>query len=205
MAAPNGGPTGRKFTNADVLAVFSEENRRQVGKIELSAKEVTEILNGKVLPQDKTVTRQAVDTRLNDLEGSELVRSKHGRSYLYRRPDDIERLFSEPTHTPAPAGGGGGGRRDSENEFHMSAASIVSNLGNSQTIIAGVIVLALGTFLAASPLFLAVQPVQAVFFGIFVSLLGAFTIAIAAVAQLAQISEPSESAAKTGHTREEQT
>lgn len=193
MGAPNSGPSGKKFTNSDVLAAFNEENRRRVGKIELTVKEVTEILNEKILPDGTTVTRQAVDNRLNKLVGDKLVRSKHGRSYLYRRPDDIERLFSEPTHTSAPAGGGAPPNERGK-EFQMSSTSFLANLGNNQTVLAGVFVMILGTFLVASPLFLAVQPIQSVFFGIFVLLLGAFTIAISAVAQLAQMTESADNA-----------
>jgi hypothetical protein len=106
MAAPGSGPTKRKFTNGDVMACFTEEHRRQVGKIELSAAEITEILNEQVL-EDTEVTRQAVSKRLKDLEGGKIQRHQHGRSYLYTRSDDLDRLFREPepvTTAPAPGG-----------------------------------------------------------------------------------------------------
>lgn len=109
MAAPNSGPGARKFTDDDVLAAFDEEQRRSVGKIELSAKEVTELLNEQILPEETTVTRQAVDKRLKEMVGDKLARAQHGRSYLYRRPDDIDRLFRPEVADTGPAPGGKGG------------------------------------------------------------------------------------------------
>lgn len=109
MAAPNSGPGARKFTDDDVLAAFDEEQRRSVGKIELSAKEVTEILNEQILPEETAVTRQAVDKRLKEMVGDKLARAQHGRSYLYRRPDDIDRLFRPEVADTGPAPGGKGG------------------------------------------------------------------------------------------------
>lgn len=194
MAAPDTGPSAKKFTDSDVMAVFDEENRRHVGKIELTAKEVTEILNEGILPEGTTVTRQAVDSRLNDLVGDKLVRSKHGRSYLYRRPDDIDRLFSDKPQTPPPAPAGGGGGGEFQNSMDLNTTSLISNLGNSQTIWAGVAVMLLGGFLVSTPLFVPFQGTQTVLIGLFVALLGAFTIAVAGVAQLAQVEEKSDPA-----------
>lgn len=101
MAAPDTGRTERKFTNSDVAEVFAGPHRRELGKIELSAKEVMEILNEEVLDEDTTVTRQAVDKRLNNLvdespDGAnwELVRKKHGRSHLYYRDSDLDKIFT---------------------------------------------------------------------------------------------------------------
>lgn len=116
MAAPGSGPTKRKFTNDDVMACFTEEHRRQVGKIELSAAEITEILNEQVL-EDTEVTRQAVSKRLKDLEGDKIQRHQHGRSHLYTLEDDLDRLFREPepvTSGPAPGGSAGGGEPPQE-------------------------------------------------------------------------------------------
>jgi hypothetical protein len=90
-----------------VLRCFDEENRRSVGKIELSSKEITEILNSRVL-DDEEVTRQAVKNRLDDMEGDKLVKNEHGRSHLYSRSDDLDRLFREPEPATTPAGGSGG-------------------------------------------------------------------------------------------------
>jgi len=109
MAAPNGGPTQKKFTNGDVLRCFNEEHRRRVGKIELSASEITEILNSEILADGKSVTRQAVDKRLNELAGDELKKNKHGRSYLYARDTDLDDLFSSPAPVGSASGGGSGG------------------------------------------------------------------------------------------------
>jgi hypothetical protein len=102
MATPESGPGKKKFYNDDVLRCFDEEHRRRVGKIELSASEVTDILNNRVLSESKSVTRQAVSKRLDELvETGDLVRNEHGRSHLYARQTDIDDLF-------APAAGGGG-------------------------------------------------------------------------------------------------
>jgi len=108
MSAPHSGPTSRKFTNSDVLRCFDEENRRHVGKIELSSKEITGIMNERVLDEQE-VTRQAVKNRLDDMVGDKLVKNEHGRSHLYARSDDIDRLFREPEPVTTPAGGGSGG------------------------------------------------------------------------------------------------
>lgn len=113
MGAPDTGPKSKKFTNDDILRCFDEEHRRHVGKIELSAAEITEILNERVLSGDTSVTRQAVDNRLKELAGDELVRNEHGRSYLYARRTDIDDLF-------APSGGGGGPIQEPQKESKAS-------------------------------------------------------------------------------------
>ena len=109
MGAPTSGPGAQKFTDDDVLAAFDEEQRRSVGKIELSAKEIQEILNKQILPDETTVTRQAVDNRLGKMDGDTIARAQHGRSYLYRLPDDIDRLFRHEVAGTDPGPGGKGG------------------------------------------------------------------------------------------------
>jgi hypothetical protein len=110
MGAPTSGPGAQKFTDDDVLAAFDEEQRRSVGKIELSAKEIQEILNKQILPDETTVTRQAVDNRLGKMDGDTIARAQHGRSYLYRLPDDIDRLFRHEIAGTGPPSGGKGGQ-----------------------------------------------------------------------------------------------
>lgn len=120
MGTSINGPGKRKFTDRDVLRCFNEENRRNVGKIELSSKEITEILNQSVLDGEE-VTRQAVKNRLDEMVGDELVRNQHGRSHLYSRSNDLDRLFREPEPTtagPAPSGGGPGDGRPPKQETY---------------------------------------------------------------------------------------
>lgn len=82
-----------KFTDADVLSAFDETHRRSVGKIELNAEEVAQILNEEILSED-SVTRQAVHNRLKKLVKEEKLRQHdHGRSYTYTLSEDIEKLF----------------------------------------------------------------------------------------------------------------
>ena len=101
------GPTSQKFSNRDVLQCFGEEHRKHVGKIELSSKEVTAILNNRVL-EDTEVTRQAVKNRLDEMTGDQLIKNKHGRSHLYARSGDLDNLFRTPEPTSGAATGGGG-------------------------------------------------------------------------------------------------
>jgi len=102
MEVPDTSPKNRKFTNEQLAKVFEQDYRKRVGKIELSAGEITEILNEEILDNGTTVTRQAVDKRLNELVGTQfegldgkLLRSQHGRSYLYYRDTDMERVFAD--------------------------------------------------------------------------------------------------------------
>lgn len=102
MAAPRTGPNQRKLRNEHLAEVFEGDYRKEAGKLELNANEIKEILNGGILPDGTTVTRQAVDKRLDALVGTEfeglsgrLERTKHGRSHLYYRTADLEKVFSD--------------------------------------------------------------------------------------------------------------
>jgi hypothetical protein len=101
MAAPKTGQTKRKFSNEQLAQVFTGDYRQELGKIELSAQEITDILNEHIL-EDSTVTRQAVNNRLKNLVGKDfdplegrLVRKTHGRSFMYYRDTDLERVFAD--------------------------------------------------------------------------------------------------------------
>lgn len=91
------GKEGRpqKFTDEQLLECFNETHRRRVGKIELSSKEITNILNNQVLNAESKVTRQAVHNRLEKLKGDKLQRNKHGRLHTYIRLDDIDNLWGD--------------------------------------------------------------------------------------------------------------
>lgn len=92
MAAP------KKLTVRKLLEVFDGNYRYQENKIELTASEVTEIINGNLLGDGTTVSRQAVHYRLQNLVGTKLVQVKHGRTHTYYRVGELDDVCSEESH-----------------------------------------------------------------------------------------------------------
>jgi len=108
-----------KVTDKEIMEAFNRQHRKEEGKIELSASEVSEILNSKILKEGKTITRQAVDKRLSDLVGNGLVGIKHGRSHLYAREVDFENVFTDEENACEK-------RRYSEKEIRKIAREIAN-------------------------------------------------------------------------------
>jgi len=104
------GEQRRKFTNDEILMCFEEAQRRPRGKIELNTTEIQTILNEDVLPGDVAVSRPSVKNRMPELvKDNKLERSKHGQSWHYRLPTDMERLFGPRGDIPKPPASETGG------------------------------------------------------------------------------------------------